>query len=215
MQTATIVTNVPASLHKRAKIVAKKRHTTLAQFARDAVEEKVVQFEEKEREEKTERKTAPRIRGAASLEERPTVEVNVDGPTDRLAPIFDEHARRIMEVASNPTEVLRRREEAFAAIRKLAPLTYADDRKIVARLETLIAERASEQSAPTEPSVDEPALRVPQLAPPPGEGSTPSIEELLAPLKRLFNRTSEEDVSADDPLVGKPIKEPRLKKVIE
>ncbi len=66
-----------------------------------------------------------------------------------------------MEVSSDPQQVGIRQQEAFAAIRKFAPLSYRDDEKISERLESVIMTKASME---TEPEDD---VATPNSGPPP------------------------------------------------
>lgn len=217
--TAVIMTQVPIELHKEVKRIAKRRKNSIVQFVRDAIELRVDYFKTKENEEKYEAKDQKRKPSAVTaLDQRPTVEIPVEAPVDRLAPLFEKYAKKIMAVYDKPQEVAVVQQEAFSAIRKFAPLTYRDDEKISERLESLIAAKASldyEAEAAAEPSGTPPPIMArsllnsaPAITAPSGLSSL-ATPEVFALLKQML--TPQGQPVEEDPLAGKMINAARVR----
>ncbi|MES2179855.1 MAG: hypothetical protein V4550_18485 [Gemmatimonadota bacterium] len=181
----------------------------MSDIIRDALKGEVNAFETKEREEEARvAETKRKPSGIVPLEQRPAIEMPAVAALDRLAPVFEKHALRIAAAYDKPEELAVLQREAFAAIKKMAPLTYADDEKIIARLDALIAERAAmEAEAET---VEQPAVRgirsMPAVAAAPAEASLPEVFGLL---KNMFAGSK---IAEEDPLEGKAINLMRLAK---
>lgn len=199
--TAVILTHVPLKLHRDVKKLAKEQHTSIAQFSRDAIALRVKQVVAEEREGSTapapKRKTSA-VTDLKPFDQRPGVEIPKVVPIDRLAAIFDKHATRIMQVATDPQQVALRQEEAFQAIRKMSPLKYRDGDKIAERLDALIAEKVSveaeDEANETEQRIPSLFNRVPAAAP-----SVDNMPLLINALKSVF--AAKEPV--EDLLAGK------------
>lgn len=190
------------TLHRRLKTIAKQQHLTMSNLIRLAVTDKLDEIDAKERErafyaeaEKNKRrKPTTTINKIVPLDQRQeNNNTPADEPIDRFSAIFEDHAQRLAEVYDKPADLAIRQREAFAAIKKAAPLTYADDRKITARLESLIADRL-ETAAPT-------VREAPQAAPPTAD----AFASMLAPFLGALQK--EQD---NDPLAGKLINASRI-----
>lgn len=144
---AILAVQIPIALHKRAKIVSKRVRTSMTYLVRESLEQRLNEIEARERAEAAAAELAaePKRKPATvtALDQRPLVEIPIDAPVDRLMPLFEKHANRIMAVSNDPQQVAIRQSEAFAAIRKFAPLTYRDEDKISQRLESLIIAKAT------------------------------------------------------------------------
>lgn len=179
----------------------------MTQLVQQSLTEKLDQIEAKERENALEHLTKkPKGKaGITPLEQKTAIEipVPVSESFDRLEKIFDEHAQKIMNVSSKPELVSTRLHEAFVAIRKYAPLSYRDDKKIEQRLESLIIEKAN-LNASTSPEEDNQTLRVPPIE----TFTPPDPTATLATLARLMRG---EPPALDDPLIGRAINASRIK----
>ncbi len=199
-----VAADIPRDLHRDVKIVGKRTRMSVAAVITAALYAHVKQFVQSERERKEESVAKPKREPSTvtQLGER-TVDVVSDGPIDRLAPIFDQHARRIMEVFNQPQVVLIRQQEAFAAIRRLAPLTYADDAKIVMRLEAIIAEKAAqEENTELPPSTSlSPLVSSAVQTPNPN-----TIAETIGALAKILQPQAPPMIPIEDPLIGTKIK---------
>lgn len=115
-----------------------------------------------------------------------------------------------MEVFDKPDLLAQREKEALTAIKKHAPLTYGDDRKIISRLEALIAEKASQETthvvteAMTEPSIIPSLLRPPQLPP---AGVSPTSLAALASFAQMLQPPPPDE----DEFVGRTINTSRVR----
>lgn len=208
---ARVVADVPISLHKRAKRIAKRRRKTISDMIRDSLVREIERYEAEEVQEKEQ----VQQRGLVALrrmgEGQKPVEIPENKPVDRLQPTFERHAQRIAEVFDNPEEVRRRQAEAFSAIRKLAPLTYAEDNKIKERLESIIAAKADNDEEEPEAATHithKPVARLPMPVPDPTSLDDP--RSVLSALATMFGGGSAEP--ADDPILGKSIDSSRIKK---
>ena len=181
----------------------------MASLVRASLEEKLDQLDAKEtaaqeREAealKPKRKTNT-VAGIVPLDQRPGVDLEIPKAVDRLASIFKLHAERIAEVVHDPQALRDREREALAAIRRIAPLTYGDDEKIVARLESYISEKALlEMEMPPTPTTAR--SQAPTVTP--TDVSNPF--EALSKLAQLMTPQP----TADDPLVGKSINVSRIR----
>lgn len=219
---ARVVAEVPTSLHRRAKKVARNRRGTVSELIRDSLTKEIEYFEAKQRAEEAQEALdkAPKRKPSAitSLDQRPGVEIPVGVPVDRLAPLFEKHARRIMEVSNNPQAVAMRQEEAFAAIRKFAPLTYRDDdSKINERLESLIFAKATleQEAEAVEPSSNPPPIMsrslfssAPAVTAPSGMNS-PATAEMFALLRQML--TPQGQPVEEDPFAGRLINAAKMR----
>lgn len=177
-----------------------------------SLEQHVEQLEAKEREELQRSQPAAPARkpshvrnSVTPLDQRPVVEIPTAKAIDRLAGIFDEHATKILAVANDPSQVVLRQQEAFAAIRRMAPLTYVNETKIIERLEAVIAEKVSLET-PDEPAPQE---HQPALRPPPAPAPAPTVAPeafaaMLAPFVKMLDKS-------DDPLSGRQINPSRVR----
>jgi len=173
-------------------------------LVRESLERKLDELDEKDQgETKSEHLRQPAAtRSIVPFDQRRAPEVPINETHDRLAHVFEEHAARIAEVATDPLAVEQRRIEASRVIKSLAPITYAGergDRKIVERIEAIIIKAGLEAQSLSVPSQEEPPSsammtnmaasfleKMRQLSPPP-EAEEPVITQINT--KRVRKRT--------------------------
>lgn len=116
----------------------------MAQLIRDSLDSKIDEFEIRLREEERERQEKKK----QFMPYRTPVEFPVEPPVDRLAPVFQQYAVKIARTLHNPVERTRAEQEAFAAIKRIAPISYSNNDKIIARLDMLVSEMLGDVTLP-------------------------------------------------------------------
>lgn len=161
-ETCFLSVELPVALRERARRISKSLRTSTNQIIREALREKIEFYEakmiadsERERDEKDAKRLARRMQQsplAPAAATAPVVEsVSNTSEPDRLAPIYVEHARKILEVIGSPLERRVRVEEAKKAIERAAPLTRPSDAHIEVMLEREILKlRAAMKSEPSD-----------------------------------------------------------------
>lgn len=153
--------DLPLYLHAKAKRTATRERTSVAQLIRDGLKDRIEQLDAKfDAEERTRRedREAKRPQGRTlkslgTLGDRPVSPRSVieTEPDDRLAKIYEEHAKRIAEVISNPQARRQRIADALEAVKREAPLTHPSDETILSSIERAVI-RLAREAPPSEPT---------------------------------------------------------------
>lgn len=156
-----ITVGMPPDLLRRAKVQAKRLHTSIGQLIREGLLERLEFLEAKERiEEERKSEKTQSSRKLPTLEERhavklagttTTVATPPATPTTRAArpdevatvlppleAVYQTEARKIFEALDDPIEKRLRTVEAIANVKKVHPLTYPADGEILLNLERAV-----------------------------------------------------------------------------
>lgn len=151
----------PDDLHERLTRVSRRLKKPMAQIIKEAVREKVGSLEnpleERDRQRLRDKILRREAKGMRGIGESPLApgRKNVEEREERdpLDEIYQEHARRILEVLDDPGERRIRLAEAIHAAKKRAPLTHPSEAVIVARIEAAVVEMRSREASPREPQI--------------------------------------------------------------
>ncbi len=182
-ETTAATFQLPITLHKRAKTVAKRMGTVVSQLIRESLAERIDYLEAKlDQDEKRIEATKDAERAKRGLKTRlkgfrgsstlaPVVSslapaemgagaVQHEEEKDPLAEVYEKHAKHIAEVLGlddrerDPNEERLRVAEAIRDVRRHAPLTYPPDGVVLRAIESIIIRLRQE----TPPAVPVPEL---------------------------------------------------------
>lgn len=201
-----IIVYVPKTLKRRAKDAAELRVCSLSDVVREGLILRVDQILNAtpiESNRVDDKRSVERVHAATPFGDRPAPQVIIQPPQDRIEILFSRHANRLIASLSDPATRDKRQAEALAEIKRMAPLRYGDENKIVAKLEEIIAERLTRMAAQDEAAMaratGEPIEEPP--TPPP-----PTRTETLQHMMELLRSGS--PPSAHDDLTGTALKTP-------
>lgn len=185
-ETHAILVKLPIDLHSRAVKMSKKTGMTIAQLVREALDAKVLAYEERlylekerARRDREETRSTRQFRQIGESPLAPSLPVHApaeakspDNEDETTLPVREDddpyvtYAKYILQAEDQPSEKRLRLAEAVASIRRQSPLTCPPEHEILANLERavdLLRQKNPSTRAPQPVTSVNPAVEVGDL----------------------------------------------------